>query len=206
MQRMICKAALLAGALAFTMNTAAQQKPRPKVHITSTDVAATFSFEHAQVAQPNGNSFWLKGGSREGAGTFWKGLGLAANLTGEHASNIQNGVSLGKIAYMAGPRYTYDMSRYTDTYTKKHSTHVFGEALFGGVHAFDSVFPAAGASRPTANGFSMQLGGGLDVAIGSGFSIRALEVDYIHTNLPNNGSNSQNDLRIAFGVSYRFGK
>ena len=58
----------------------------------------------------------------------------------------------------------------------------------------------------TANGFSMQLGGGLDVAIAKGFSVRALELDYVHTNLPNNASNSQNDFRIAFGVSYRFGR
>jgi len=200
MRRMTCKAVLLAGALVLTMNAAAQQKK----HVKSADVAATFSLEHAQVALLNGNSFWLKGGSVDGSATFWKGLGVAANFTGESASNIQNGVGLSKVAYMFGPRYTFNTSKYSDRYTKKHGTQVFGEALFGGVHAFNSVFPESGTVSPTANGFSMQLGGGLDVAIARGFSVRALELDYVHTNLPNNSANSQNDFRIAFGVSYRF--
>jgi hypothetical protein len=180
------------------MNAEAQQKR----YVESADVAATFSFEHAQVALPSGNSFWLKGGSADGSATFWKGLGIAANFTGESASNIQNGVGLSKVTYMFGPRYTFNTSRYT----KQHGTHVFSEALFGGVHAFNSIFPTAGTISSTANGFSMQLGGGLDVAIAKGFSLRALELDYVHTNLPNNASNSQNDFRIAFGISYRFGK
>jgi len=206
MRSTTCKAALLAGALALTMHAAAQQKPWQRVHVESTDVAATFSLEHAQVALPGGNSFWLKGGSADGSATLWKGLGVAANFTGETASNIQNGVGLSKIAYMFGPRYIFNTSHYTDRYTKQHGTQVFGEALFGGVHAFNSIFPEAGIVSMTANGFSMQLGGGLDVAIAKGFSVRALELDYVHTNLPNNASNSQNDFRIAFGVSYRFGR
>ena len=52
----------------------------------------------------------------------------------------------------------------------------------------------------------MQLGGGLDVTLSRGFGVRALQVDYIRTSLPNNTSNIQNDLRIAFGITYRVGK
>lgn len=52
----------------------------------------------------------------------------------------------------------------------------------------------------------MQLGGGVNVPVRKGFSIRALEIDYVHTSLPNNNVNSQNDLRFAFGVAYHFGK
>ena len=48
----------------------------------------------------------------------------------------------------------------------------------------------------------MQVGGGMDVGIAKGFGIRALETDWIHTNLPNNAGNSQNDFRIGFGISY----
>jgi len=52
----------------------------------------------------------------------------------------------------------------------------------------------------------MQLGGGINVRVAHSLSIRALEIDYVHTNLPNNNADSQNDLRLAFGVSYRFGR
>ena len=33
--------------------------------------------------------------------------------------------------------------------------------------------------------------------------VRVLELDFLRTSLPNNAANSQNDLRIAFGLSYR---
>jgi hypothetical protein len=32
--------------------------------------------------------------------------------------------------------------------------------------------------------------------------VRAFELDYVRTNLANNGSDYQNHLRLAFGVSY----
>ena len=52
----------------------------------------------------------------------------------------------------------------------------------------------------------MQAGGGLNVDLSGNFGLRALEVDYLRTTLPNGSANSQNDLRIAFGVIYRFGR
>jgi hypothetical protein len=179
-----------------------QAKPKKKPHIGVIDLAATYTLERAKTTPSSCDCFWLNGGSADAAVTIYHGLGVAANFTGEHASNITPGVSFSKVSYMAGPRYTYDTSRFT----KKHGTQVFGEALFGGVHAFDSVFPGAASVASTANAFSTQLGGGIDVAIGKGFSVRLPELDYVHTNLPNNGSNSQNDFRLAFGLSYRIGK
>jgi hypothetical protein len=125
------------------------------------------------------------------------------NLTGEHASNIQSNVGLGKVAFMVGPRYTLNTSRYTEKLTKKHGTEVFGEWLVGGAHAFDSTFPGTNSVQTSAGAFSMQVGGGVDVAIKNGFGIRVIELDYVHTNLPNNAANSQNDVRAAFGVSWR---
>jgi hypothetical protein len=165
------------------------------------DVAVTYSLERAKIAPSNCGCFWLNGaGANVGVGLY-KGLGVAADFTGEHASNIQPGVNLGKISFTAGPRYTFDLPA-----MKGRSTRVFGEALFGVAHAFDSVFPAPSGSVPTANSFSIQMGVGFDVALAPRFALRLPEVDYIKTGLPNNGSNSQNDLRIAFGVSYRIGK
>ena len=189
---------LLAGAL--TLNA---QQPSKKPHATIYDAAATFSFERAQVAQAGTPSFWLKGGSLSGSATVFRDLGLAANFTLEHTSNVTPGVNLGKFACMFGPRYTVNTAKYTGRLTKNHPTTVFGEWLFGGAHAYDSLFPSATTTRPSANASSMQLGGGLDLAVHKGFGLRPFEIDYIHTNLPNNASNRQNDLRIAFGVSYR---
>jgi len=49
----------------------------------------------------------------------------------------------------------------------------------------------------------MQVGGGFDVGVAKGFGVRALKMDFVPTNLPNNAGNSQNDFPIGFGVRYR---
>jgi hypothetical protein len=108
-------------------------------------------------------------------------------------------VALSQVAVMAGPRYTRSLP-------VLHRTQLFAEGLFGGLHAFDSLFPGSTGTTSSAGGFSMQLGGGVNVPVAHGLSIRALEIDYVHTNLPNDNSDSQNDLRLAFGVSYRLGR
>jgi len=197
---------LLAGALAVTLNLSAQQaKPTPRKRpFAETNAALVFNIERAQIAQTGSPSFWLKGGAIDASTTLWKGLGVAANLTGEHNENIQSNISLGKFAYMFGPRYTFDPSRHIGGTTGKRETEVFGEVLLGGVHAFDSAFPGTNSTRTSASSFSMQAGGGVDIHLVKGLGIRALEMDWVHTSLPNNASNTQNDLRLAFGMSWRW--
>ena len=157
-------------------------------------VAVTYDLERAKTAAIGGSGFWLQGGGVDMAIPFYKGFGIAGSFSGAHASNIRPGFNLGKLTYLVGPRYTFGGSR----------VQVFGEGLFGGVHAFDSVFPATGGVTSSANSFAMQFGGGVDVPLRNGFGLRALELDYVRTGLANNGTNSQNDLRLGFGMSYRF--
>lgn len=207
MQKTLRTGVLLAGTLVATLFSAssasAQQHAPGTHHVQSYDAAVLFNFERAQVAQTGTPSFWLKGGSFDASATVYKGLGIALNLTGGHASNVQPGVDVSKFSYMFGPRYTLSINRYTDRMTKNHPTQVFGEWLFGGAHAFDSIFPGPSGVTSSTNGFSTQLGGGLDVGVTKHFGVRALELDYLHTALPNNASDSQNDFRIGFGLSYR---
>jgi hypothetical protein len=87
---------------------------------------------------------------------------------------------------------------------KNHGTFLFADALFGGIHAFDGAFSVAAGTNSSANAFATQLGGGLDLNLGKDFGIRPLEVDYVRTTLPNSASNTQDNLRLAFGITYRF--
>jgi hypothetical protein len=192
--------ALLVGAL-FTSLIAQAQEPRP----LAVDTALTFTTERAQIASRDCGCFWIQGGGINAAVAAYRGLSGVASLTGEHGSDISPGVNLSKIDFMAGPRYTFYTSRWTNRkFGSNHGTSIFGEALFGGAHAFNSVFPTATTAKDTGNSFSMQLGGGLNIALARGFGLRALEVDYIHTSLPNGAGNTQNDLRLGIGVSYHF--
>jgi hypothetical protein len=186
-------ALLVLGIVSTTARATAQ---RQSSGLRSPIVAVTYDLERAKTAAIGGGGFWLQGGGVDVAVPFYKGLGIAGSFSGEHAANIQPGVSISKLSYLAGPRYTFGRSRF----------QVFGEGLFGGAHGFDSIFPTASGVMPTANSYAMQLGGGVDVPLRHGFGVRALELDYVRTALPNNGTNSQNDLRVAFGASYRFNR
>ena len=191
-------AALLLGAMAASVQASAQQSP-DKAHFSAPAVAVTYDLERAKIASVGCGCFWLQGGGVDVAVPFYRGLSLAGSFEGGHASNIKPGVNLSKISYLAGPRYTFSgrsgaMSR----------LQVYGEGLFGGTHAFDGLFPVAGGVNSSANSYAMQFGGGLDVVAHNGFGVRVFEVDYVRTALANNGTNTQNDLRLAFGLSYHF--
>jgi opacity protein-like surface antigen len=201
MKSMLNKVVLLSGALTAAITAFAQHAPVQVRHTATTEIGATFEFEYSRVAEINGSRFWPCGGSIDGAITIWKGLGVAADFAGEHAADISNGVSLDKYAFMAGPRYNFDMLPHNEL--RQHATRGFAEALFGEAHAFNSVFPGTESVSSSASSFSMQVGGGVDIAMGHGFNFRPVNLYWVHTTLPNNSENIQNNFRIGLGASYR---
>ena len=204
MRSRILKSMLLMGAL--NLGLMAHAELIPQIHLTSADVAVTYT---ASVAKPtqSSSSFWMQGGGINSGFTLYHGLGLAASFIGDHNANIIPGVGITKLSYMGGPRYTYEIKDNGE----KLGTSIFGETLFGAAHAYNGVFPVTGGSVPgevktTANAFTMQVGGGLDLTLGKRIGLRFPEIYYVRTTLPNGGSNTQNDLRLAVGVSYVFRK
>lgn len=194
--------ALLLVALALALAAQAQQQSSP----LSADLALTYSTERAKVVSADCGCFWLQGGSVDAAVPLFRGLGAAATLAGEHSANIVPGLDLSKLAFMAGPRYTLSTSRWTNRVSKlSHGTSIFGETLFGTVHGFDGSFATQSGFQNSANALSMQFGGGLNVGLARGFGVRAIELDYVRTRFRNLVDDSQNDLRLAFGVTYHVG-
>jgi len=203
MRRTICKKVLLVSVCLVAAATApAQQSQKPAPLYT--DLSATYAPERSEIA-PGNCCFWIQGGGADAAVTFWKGLGISAALTGGHASAYVPGVDLNKIAYLGGPRYTY--TAWTSHTTAAATPHyqIFGQGLFGGVHGFDGVYPTTSSTTPSANAFSLQAGAGFNYFFTKNLGLRVLEVDYVRSQLPNGASNSQNDLRLAFGVTYHLG-
>jgi hypothetical protein len=168
------------------------------------DVALTYSPERGKISNTPCQCFWLEGGGANAALTLYRGLGIAASLTGQHASGLTGGSSLSKIDYLFGPRYTLHTSGKSDR--RRYSTRIFGEALFGTVHAFAGTFPAPGQAATSANSFAYELGGGLDLSLAGGLGVRVFEASFYHSSLPNEASNTQDDIRLAVGVSYRLGR
>lgn len=202
MLRSICKRVLLGSACILAGVTAwGQGKTTTKPLRVSTEIGVTFAAERAYIAPGTCNCFWLKGGGADVSLTFWRGLGLTAALTGDHASNVQPGVDVNKIAFLAGPRYTYTLK----PESAKHSFQIFGEALVGGAHAFNTAIPSASGLKSSASSMALQTGGGFNLPVARGFGVRLLEVDYVRTALPNNSSDVQNDFRIGAGLTYHLG-
>jgi hypothetical protein len=170
----------------------------------SKDLAVTYTPERAQVI-PNQCCFWMQGGSVDASVTFWKRLGIAASLTGDHASDVTLGVDVNKVSYLAGPRYTYTVWAKPTGAATKPRYQIFGQGLIGGVHGFDGVYPARLSTTSRANAFALQAGGGFNYYLTKHWGLRLLEVDYVRTELPNHAADLQNDLRLGFGVTYHMG-
>lgn len=168
------------------------------------DLAVTYAPERGKIASYPCDCFWLQGAGADAAMTFYRGLGLAADFAGQHASGLTGGASLSKLDYLFGPRFTLHTTGKSDA--TRYSTRLFAEALFGGVHAFNGTFPAAGQAATSANSFAYQLGGGADLTVTHSWSVRVFEVHFFHSDLPNNAASVQDDLRLATGITLRFSK
>jgi outer membrane protein OmpA-like peptidoglycan-associated protein len=189
---------MLAGAAGW-----AQQSQKP-VHTdtVSTDLAITFAGERSQASLAQGN-FWLKGGGADAAMTFWKGLGIAASLTGGHAKNVEPAVDVNKISYLLGPRYTRTVWTGNANSADPLRLQVFAQGLYGGAHGFHGLYPASGGgTTPKANSQAFQAGGGLNLYLNRNFGLRLIEADYVRTALPNGADNVQNDLRLSAGITW----
>jgi peptidoglycan-associated lipoprotein len=192
----MCLGTILAAALALVPSTHAQEP-------YSVDLAATYSTERGRIATIDCGCFWKQGGSIDAAITFSNGVGIAVNLTGDRNDNFGSGLSLSEISFMAGLRYTRETHRWTDRILgSSHPSSFFGEALFGFAHGFDATFPAGAGLASSVNANSLQLGGGMNIALAKGFGARAFELDYVRTTLPNGGNNIQNNFRLSFGITY----
>jgi hypothetical protein len=168
-------------------------------HLTA-DLAVTFAAERSQATADQGG-FWFKGGGVDAGVTVWKDLGIAASLTGDHASGIAPSVDANKITYLLGPRYNYTPGRRNVGTANERRTQLFVQTLFGGVHGFDGLYPTNNTTTSRASAFALQAGGGVNLYLTKRFGLRLLEADYVRTNLPNGAANAQNDLRLGFGVT-----
>jgi hypothetical protein len=110
-----------------------------------------------------------------------RGFGVVAELSGQYTTNR----NLRDVA--AGPQFLYARGRMM----------FFAHLLFGEAR---SLVQVAGPQEDTAR--VTTLGGGLDYSISPRFAVRAVQVDYLRTNLFNT---TQDNLRFSTGLAYRWG-
>lgn len=162
----------------------------------STDVAVGYVAERSLEAGSN-QSFWMRGGSFEAGNVRWRGIGPVVNLTGSATGSVgTSNVPLSLLTITAGPRVRLrDDGKWSP----------YAEVLLGMVHGFNSTFPAPETALRRVNGFALRAGGGLDVRLRGRFFVRAIDVSYVQTQLPNGSDGLQSILRIGAGVGMTFG-
>ncbi|MGD0939260.1 MAG: OmpA family protein [Terracidiphilus sp.] len=201
MRTSIPRRALLVGAcILFGAAGWAQQsqKPAPPTGV-SADLGITFAAERSTVA-PGDCCFWFKGGGVDLAVTSSKGWGIAATLTGDHASDVYPGVDMNKFSFLVGPRYTWTGR----TSTGQPRVQIFEQGLVGVSHGFDGYYPSSSGGNSSATGYAVQAGGGLNVFFNKNFGLRLIEADYVRNDFPNGADDVQNDLRLSAGLDFHF--
>jgi len=175
---------------------------QPDTHSANIDVR--YSAQISNAGPGNCGCFSLQGGAADlflnfiGIGAnHGPGLGAAVDIGSEHTSSV-NGAAYGLTltTFTAGPRVVL----------RGHRLEPFGQALFGFAHGSNSSFPVGGSLAASANAFALDIGGAMDYYLNNRLSIRLVQADYLRTSLPNLGSNWQNNLRIAVGVTLHFGR
>jgi outer membrane immunogenic protein len=180
--------------LSLTTAAVAQQKPSNTI-----DTSIAFSELRANAPVGGCGCFWMAGGTGEISYPVWRNFSAVAEVAGHttgHIPDFNTGLSL--LSGMGGVRLR------APNHTRFQP---FAQALFGGVHGFDSYFPAPVGKLPTSydTSFALAVGGGLDVTISRHIWIRALKADYNYSSLRNLEGNNQNQLRIGAGIVLRAG-
>lgn len=189
--------------MSLAVATAQGRSPRAvnlRSRITPATVAITYNAERAKTVSSGCNCFWFQGAAADATWPVWNHLGIAAQLSGAHASSIGPGVDISKIDFLFGPRYTWQPVSWKHN---RYRPSIFGEFLLGGVHAFNTVIPTTTGTAGSATSFGFQAGAGANLWLTRRFGIRLLQLDYVYSQLPNAGNSTQNDFRIATGVIWR---
>lgn len=188
------KAALLIVLLALPIALFGQAMPagRGDSDLTRFEAGGNYNLFRANAPPGQCGCFFMNGGS----GTFlmnitpaWSALADIAVAKASHLNNTSQDLLV--INYLFGPRYSYrNSSRWTP----------YAEILFGGSKA--DVNYRFDINRQS---FGVLGGGGVTTMIKPRWGLTVIEVDYVYTRIPNATNNTQNNIRIATGVTYHFG-
>jgi hypothetical protein len=190
---------LLWGALTATLSVAQNVPSEKKSTIAPANhLAVAVTYDGLYSITSAGNSFWMQGGAIQAEGYFSHGLGVVADLAGEHTANMHgSGVGLDMITMTFGPRYTWQPMRY-------RRSALYGQVLVGEANGFNSVFPNVNGATSSANGLALKIGGGMNYTLSRHIAVRVIEADWLRTQLPNSTTSVQDNLHLGTGLILRF--
>jgi hypothetical protein len=128
-------------------------------------------------------------------GNINKRFGIVADFSGHYGSDSGGPILVKQNAhsFLFGPRFSFRGKRLTP----------FVYSLFGATRFAESAVISGQRVSAVSTGFSMAIGGGLDVKVNDRIAIRAFQLDYFR---PIVNDEPNNRGRLAFGVVLRLGK
>jgi len=170
------------------------------------DLGFTYSQERTKFVGTSTNDFFrLRGATVDVGYGLWHGLGIALAANGLSATNQRESIDVHQASFLVGPRYTYNYGHITPSAWNRH-VGTFVEAKVGYTFATSGLFPISGTTLTNhAAALTYSGGGGINLHIYHRFDIRALQVDYVQSHLPNGGTNQQNNLRFSAGINFHLG-
>ena len=188
---------LLLGLLLCAAPVAAQ---RPAASASAGNLArmeVSLGYSYMRASTVASTNFDMHGGNLQVAVNLNDWFGIVGDFGGHYTSNANAGASLSLFSYMAGPRVSIH---------KAGPITPFVHLLVGAGHVGGSLyttnFQGGAASR---NAFAGILGGGLDLNLGRHVAIRAVQIDWMHSQFANGLHDRQNSLRLTTGLVFRFG-
>lgn len=143
-----------------------------------------------------GNTVALEGGSTEIERQYQSGFALVGDFAGMNGDNLNQANSAFEIMTITGgPRF--------NLHNSYRRVSAFGQVLAGGALGRNGVFPVGNTIRSQANALAVQAGGGFEYFLSKYWTLRAGEVNWVRTSLPNSATNTQNSLRLGIGIRYR---
>jgi opacity protein-like surface antigen len=128
------------------------------------------------------------------AGNINDWFGVVGEVGGQYSRLTDQGFTekIQTHAFMAGPRFSF-----------RRKVTPFAHALFGVSKLKTETTEFGPPLTFRDNGFSMALGGGLDLRVSNAVAIRLVQIDYLRTNFFDDW---QNKGRISTGLVLRFGR
>jgi peptidoglycan-associated lipoprotein len=172
--------------------TASKEAPRPELGLGYSYVRSNAPPGGCTCFNQNGGSLAFSWPLRNPQ------FALAGDITAVHAGGIASGgFGITMSTYTAGLKYVPKIGR--------SALEPFGQALIGLGHASGTLVNGPDSNVANAGkAFASIIGGGVDLRLQNGWTIRLAEADYLLTTFDNGGNNRQNNLRINTGVVVRF--
>ncbi len=165
---------------------------------TPIDAFVGYSYFHTNAPPGECGCFSMNGGTGELSTLLGHGISALADVGGYYQGNVdKTGRTLQVETFLFGPRFsTHHWRKVT----------LFGESMFGGSMGIGTLYETSATTSGSASGFSLGAGGGVDLNVSPRISVRVFQADYIMTRMPNSFDNTQNNLRLNFGVVFHFGQ